>query len=70
MLSLKTRLEEDPVLRELAVNVVLQSRVKTAPSAFKKMVKVNSTKFFIIGCNKICQHFFTCSGRKSQNSVI
>jgi hypothetical protein len=42
MLGLKTKLEDDPVLSELAVNVVLQSRVKTAPSAFKKMVKVNT----------------------------
>jgi hypothetical protein len=40
MQNLKKMLEDDPELLTVAASVVLQSRVKTAPSAFKKMVKV------------------------------
>ena len=37
--SLKKDIETDPEIQKYVSSIVLQSRLKTAPSAFKKMVK-------------------------------
>ena len=36
---MKRDIESDPEIQKYATSIVLQSRLKTAPSAFKKMVK-------------------------------